>query len=145
MSRMPTLQNPARWTRIAVAGALLAALHAYADDAPAATIEVATAKAGFGQLVEGQMDLRGNDYVLTLRGIEGPARTQGTVDHLPRAQNIAGVYRPIAGAEGALRNAAGVTIRFDPPLRLESDQLEIELLSRRTPKISQGHREGGVE
>ena len=71
-------------------------------------------------------------------------RAQGTADHLPRPQDISGVFRPI-GEEGSLRNASGVTIHFDPPLKLESVRLEIELSSRKAPKISQGHRQGGDE
>ena len=144
MTRTNALQNSARWSAFAMAGALVLALHAHGDDTPAATIDVTTARSGFGELVEGQMELRGNEYVLTLRGIDGPARTQGTIDHLPRPQDISGVYRPV-GTDGSLRNGSGVTIQFDPPLKLEGDRLEIELTSRRTPKISQGHREGGVE
>src|SRR5262245_3367294 len=145
MLRTHSRQRSIRWSSIAIAGALLAALHAYAaDDPPAATIDVEAGKAGFGQLVEGQMALRGNEYLLILRGVEGPARTQGTVDHLPRPQDISGIYKPVSD-DGSLRNASGVTIRFDPPLKLESDRLEIELANRSTPKISRGHRQGGVE
>ena len=132
------------WMSIALTGLLLTALHARGEDTPVATIDVSSATSGIGQLVEGKMTFRGNAYVVTLRGLAEPIRAEGTVDQMVRAQDISGVFRPI-NAEGDLRNASGVTVHFDPPLKLESDRLEIELTSRRTPKISEGHREGGVE
>src|SRR5262245_3875983 len=108
------------------------------DPAPVATIKVSSATAGSGlsgRLVEGRMRFRDADYLLALRGLAQSANSIGSVWGLERSRNIEGHYQ---ASDQGFRNSAGVTIRFDPPLVLEKDRLEIELLSRRTPKASQG-------
>jgi hypothetical protein len=108
------------------------------DSAPVATIKVTSATAGSslsGRLVEGRMHFRDADYLLALRGLAQSANSTGTVWGLHRTRDIEGHYQP---SDQGFRNSAGVTIRFDPPLVLEKNQLEIELLNRRTPKASQG-------
>jgi hypothetical protein len=85
------------------------------------------------------MSFRDRKYLLTLRGVAGPARTVGSVRGLLRPRDIEGVFEP---ADQGLRNASGVTIRFDPPLSLAAGRLEIELLNRRYPKASGGSRDG---
>ncbi len=132
------------WASSSLAQLLLLAGPARGEDEPVARIEIESETAAIGRLVEGKLTFRGNDYVVTLRGLAEPVRSQGTIDELRRAQDITGVFKPI-NAEGDLRNVDGVIIHFDPPLPLDSEGLEIELTSRRTPKISEGHREGGVE
>ncbi len=125
--------------------ALLLTFCAGPRDAPVATIKVSSATSGSnlgGRLVEGLMSFRGNEYILTLRGVAESAHSVGSVRGLLRARAIEGVYEP---TDQGLRNAAGVTIRFDPPLVLGQNKLEIELMSRRSPKVSTGHRESGVE
>jgi hypothetical protein len=138
-----------RRTRACAAGTLLLALllgsALHAGEAPAATIEVSSATAGSslgGRLVEGVMKFRGNEYLLTLRGVAKSVSSVGSVPALVRARDIEGVFEP---ADGALRNANGVTVSFDPPLELEQGKLEIEVSHRRSPKVSGGHRESGVE
>jgi hypothetical protein len=86
-------------------------------------------------LVEGRMTFRGRTYLLTLRGTAGAASAVGSVSNLVRANDIEGVYRP---ADGELRNDGGVRLRFDPPLPLQGDQLQIEIASRIYPKVSTG-------
>jgi hypothetical protein len=116
-----------------------------AEEDVVATIEVSSATAGSslsGRLVQGRMRFRDADYLLTLRGLAQSASSTGRVWGLVRARDIEGHFQP---SDRGLRNSAGVTIRFDPPLALEKDRLEIELSNRRTPKISGGHRESGVE
>ena len=117
---------------------------ALADDEPVATITVSSATAGssFGRLVEGVMRFRGNDYRLTLRGVTESARTGGSVYGLLRPRDIEGVFQP---SDQGLRNASGVTIRFDPPLALGAAGLEIEVSSRFSPKNSGGQHGSGVE
>jgi hypothetical protein len=118
--------------------ALLAIPTADAEDAPVASIEVSSATAGSslgGRLVEGRMHFRDADYLLTLRGLAQSANSTGSVWGLESSRDIEGHYQAF---DQGFRNSAGVTIRFDPPLVLEKDQLEIEILSRRTPKASQG-------
>jgi hypothetical protein len=88
------------------------------------------------------MSFRGSDYLLTLRGVTESTNTVGSVRGLKRPRDIEGVFEP---SDQGLRNASGVTIRFDPPLSLGAGGLEIEVSSRRTPKVSGGHRESGVE
>jgi hypothetical protein len=132
---------------LVVGGALLALLlisPARSDEAPVATIRVSSATSGssFGRLVEGVMSFRGNDYLLRLRGVTEPVTTVGSVHGLLRPRDIEGVFEP---TDQGLRNAAGVTVRFDPPLSLGAGRLEIEVSSRMHPKISGGHRESGVE
>jgi hypothetical protein len=125
--------------------ALVVSAWARGDDAPVATITVTSATAGSslgGKLVEGVMHYRDRDYLLTLHGVARSVTTRGTVYSLPTAREIEGIYR--SGAKG-LQNKSGVTIRFDPPLALESDQLEIELSAGMQPKVSRGQRGSGVE
>jgi hypothetical protein len=114
-------------------------------DAPVATIKVSSATSGShlgGRLVEGLMSFRGNEYILTLRGVEESAQSVGSVRGLLRARDIEGFFKP---SDQGLSNASGVTILFDPPLVLGPNGLEIEVASRRSPKVSTGHRESGVE
>jgi hypothetical protein len=133
-----------RILRAVVLGLLLAA-PAPADDAPVATIRVSSAVAGSslgGRLVEGVMEFRGHDYLLILRGLAESPHATGSVHGLLRPRDIEGVFE---SADGELRNASGVAIRFEPPLSLAAGRLEIEVRSRRSPKVSGGHRESGVE
>jgi hypothetical protein len=125
--------------------ALLLSVSARADEAPVATIVVSSAPSGSslgGRLVEGVMRFRDHDYLLTLRGVAESARTVGSVRGLLRPRDIEGVFE---SSDQGLRNASGVTIRFDPPLSLEAGRLEIELSSRFNPKNSGGQRGSGVE
>ena len=125
--------------------ALLLTFCAGPGDAPVATIKVSSATSGStlgGRLVEGLMSFRGNEYILTLRGVEKSAHSMGSVRGLLRARAIEGVFEP---TDQGLRNAAGVTIRFDPPLVLGQNKLEIEVSSRRNPKQSSGQPGSGVE
>ena len=118
---------------------------ARAEEAVVATIKVSSATAGSslsGRLVEGRMHFRDADYLLALRGLAQSANSTGTVLGLVRARDIEGHYQ---ASDQGFQNSAGVRIRFDPPLVLDKDKLEIELLNRKTPKISGGHRESGVE
>ena len=122
--------------------ALVLAAPARPDEAPVARIAVSSATAGSsfgGDLVEGVMTFRDSEYLLTLRGVAEPARTVGAVRGLLRARDIEGVFEP---SDQGLRNTSGVTIRFDPPLSLRTGRLEIELLNRKYPKVSGGHRDG---
>jgi len=126
----------------AVLLALVLPAPAHADEAPVATIAVSSSTSGSslsGNLVEGVMTFRDSEYLLTLRGVAQPAKTVGAVRRLVRARDIEGVFEP---SDQGLRNAAGVTIHFDPPLSLEAGRLEIELLNRKYPKVSGGHRNG---
>ena len=125
--------------------AVLLTASASAEEPVVATIKVSSATAGSslgGQLVEGLMRFRDAEYLLVLRGLAKSATSTGSVRGLVRPRDIEGFFEP---TEQGLRNAAGVTIRFDPPLVLEKDRLQIEVSSRRTPKISGGHRASGVE
>lgn len=144
MSGKHTRRRWSCWTSLALCELLLIAGPSRAGDKPVAKIEISSEATAIGPLVEAKMKFRGNDYVLTLRGLSERIRSEGTVDELRRAHDISGLFKPI-NSEGDLRNASGVIIHFSPPLPLESDHLEIELFSRTTPKISEGHREGGVE
>jgi hypothetical protein len=115
------------------------------EGAAAAKIVVSSATAGSslgGRLVEGRMTFREREYLLRLHGLAQSANTTGTVYGLLRPRDVAGVYEH---ADGSFRNAAGVTIRFDPPIVLEKDRLEVEVASRIQPKVSGGHHESGVE
>ena len=133
---------------ITLGSALLALLSqepSSADEAPVATIAVSSATSGSslgGRLVEGVMHFRDHDYLLTLRGVTGPARTVGSVYGLLRPRDIEGTFQP---SDQGLRNASGVTIRFDPPLPVGAGGLEIELSSRFNPKISGGQPGSGIE
>jgi hypothetical protein len=121
--------------------ALALAVLARAEDAPVATIAVSSATSGSslgGSLVEGVMTFRGSDYLLTLRGLAESISTTGSVRGLLRARDVEGVFEPI---DQGLRNTSGVTVRFDPPLKLTAGRLEIELLQRKYPKAS-GSRDG---
>lgn len=121
--------------------ALLLTAPVSADEAAVATIQVSSATSG-GRLVEGVMSFRGHEYLLTLRGVAESASTKGSVRGLLRPRDIEGVFEP---SDQGLRNDSGVTIRFDPPLSLEAGRLEIEVSSRRSPKVSRGQPESGVE
>ena len=123
---------------------LLLASPAASGETPVATIKVSSATSGssIGRLVEGVMSFRGHDYLLRLRGVTEPATTVGSVYGLLRPLDIEGLFKP---SDQGLRNASGVTIRFDPPLPLGAGGLEIEVSSRMQPKVSGGHRESGVE
>jgi hypothetical protein len=135
------------WWRIAgcaIFAAAWLASPARADEAPDATIKVASATAGssLGNLVQGVMTFQGDDYILILRGVAGPAKSTGSVPRLLRARDIEGVYKP-SGEE--LRSESGVAIRFDPPLPLAEHPLEIEIQNRVSPKVSGGEPGSGVE
>ena len=124
---------------------LLLSAAAHADDAPVATIKVSSATSGSslgGRLVQGVMSFRDHDYLLTLRGVAESVTSVGSVRGLLRPRDIEGVFVP---TDQGLRNTSGITIAFDPPLRLEAGRLEIEVSSRMHPKVSGGHRESGVE
>ncbi len=116
-----------------------------AADAPVATIRVSSATAGGslgGHLVEGVMSFRGHDYILTLRGVAQSVTAVGSVSGLLRPEDIEGIFEP---TDKGLRNADGVTIRFDPPLSLEKGRLEIEVSRGVKPKVSGGEPGSGVE
>ena len=124
----------------------LSAAPAQAGDDPVATIEISSAISGSTRgnpLVEGVMKFRGEEYLLTLRGTDRLTAGKVSVYDLLRPQDISGTFKP--SAERELRNASGVRLRFDPPIDVADDGIQIELSNRRTPKISQGHRESGVE
>ena len=97
------------------------------------------------QFLRDNSNFRDDDYVITLHGVGTATNAKAEVYHLRRAKDIAGEFTPSTDVKGELRNAAGVMLRFDPPLELDSDDLRIELSHRITPKISGGHRESGVE
>ena len=143
------MHGPIRRAASSLAGTLLLAALlcavARADDAPVATIKVSSATSGSslgGRLVQGVMSFRGQDYLLTLRGVAESVTTVGSVRGLLRPRDIEGIFEP---SDRGLRNTAGVTVAFDPPLRLEAGRLEIEVSSGVRPKVSGGHRESGVE
>jgi len=144
----PCPHGKTAWIGLTLTATLaLAPLTTHADEKPAATIELSTATPGSslgGEFVEGKMRFRGDDYLVTLHGVAESTSAKVEVYHLLRAKEISGDFKP-SDVKGELRNAHGVTLRFDPPLALESDHLEIELSHRNTPKISHGHRESGVE
>jgi hypothetical protein len=124
---------------------LLPGAPARAEDAPVATIKVSSATSGSslgGRHVEGLMTFRGREYLLTLRGVAESVTTVGAVRGMLTPRDVEGIYEP---TDQGLRNGAGVTIRFEPPLTLAAGKLEIEVASQRTPKISGGHRESGVD
>ena len=129
----------------AAAVLLLLAAHASGDDAPTATITVTCATAGSslgGKLVEGVMRFRDREYLLTLHGVAKSVTARGSVFRLKRASDIEGAFEP---AGDVVRNKAGVTIRFDPPLTLEAGRLQIEVTAGMQPKVSRGNRGSGVE
>jgi hypothetical protein len=133
-------RDQGRFVGRAILLALLLAAPARADEAPVATITLSSATSGSslgGHLVEGVMSFRGRDYLLALHGIAESAKSVGAVRGLLRARDIEGVFEP---SDQGLRNTAGVTIRFDPPLTLGAGRLEIEVLNQRYPKVSGGHR-----
>lgn len=110
----------------------------HGDESAAAKITISASPAAsyFGERpVEGVMEFRGHKYLLTLRGISGPASSLASVFGLRRARDIVGPYT--AAADG-WRNSAGVTVRFDPPLAVREGSLRIELASRIYPKVSIG-------
>ena len=125
--------------------ALGLALAARADEKPDATITVTSATAGShlgGTLVEGVLRYRDKRVVLTLRGVAEPINTRGTVTGLKRPRDIEGTYLP---SGDALRNRSGVTLRFDPPLKLRENKLEIEATVAVQPKNPRGQPGAGVE
>jgi hypothetical protein len=125
----------------------LSAAPVHAGDQPVATIEITSAISGStlgNPLVEGLMKFRREEYLLTLRGVEGLRPGTVTVYDLLRAHDISGTFKP-SGTAGELRNASGVRLRFAEAEDVASREIEIELSNRRTPKISHGHRESGVE
>jgi hypothetical protein len=112
---------------------------------PPATIRVSSAPSGSsleGSLVQGVMTLRGDDYIVALRGVATPVSSVGTVRDIVRPRDVEGAY---SRHDDELRSASGVRLRFDPPLELPEGRLEVEVLSRRIPKVSSGHRESGVD
>jgi hypothetical protein len=124
---------------------LVFSTRARGDDAPVATITVTSATAGSslgGQLVEGVMKFRDRDYLLTLHGVARSVTTRGSVFGLVRPRDIEGFFKP---TNRGLENASGVTIRFEPPVSLESDRLEIEISGGMQPKVSRGQPGSGVE
>jgi hypothetical protein len=139
---MPGLKRGMVW--VAVVHALLLGTAARADEAPAATIRVASATSGssLGGLVQGVMTFQGHDYILILRGVAGAVKSMGSVTGIVRARDIEGIYQ---SSGDALRSDSGVAIRFEPPLPLGEHPLEIEIQNRVSPKVSGGHRESGVE
>jgi len=135
-----------RRVRLFAGAALLALLltaPAGADEPPVAKITVSSAPAGSnlgGRLVEGEMSFRSQDYLLTLRGV---AQSVNTVGYgLLRPRDIEGTFQ---SSDRGLRNASGVTIRFEPPLPLEAGRLEIELSRQISPKSSGGQPGAGVQ
>ena len=127
--------------RIAALAVLLASTltgTAAAQQPVVATIRVTASPAGSSlgaKLVQGVLELRGARYLLTLRGVSGPASSVGSVVGLVRPRDIEGPYT--ATPEG-LRNESGVTIRFEPPLEIRNGRLEIAVESRIYPKVSTG-------
>jgi len=125
--------------------ALLLTAPAGADEPPVAKITVSSAPAGSnlgGRLVEGEMSFRSQDYLLTLRGVAQSVNTVGSVYGLLRPRDIEGTFQ---SSDRGLRNASGVTIRFEPPLPLEAGRLEIELSRQISPKSSGGQPGAGVQ
>jgi hypothetical protein len=150
MARRDGTRRCATWAAalgVALSQLSLRATVAHAGDDPVASIEISSAisRSSLGNsLVEGVMRFRGEEYLLTLRGVEGLDVGRAAVYDLLRAQDISGTYKA-SGVERELRNLSGVRLRIDTPVDLKSKEIEIELSNRRTPKISQGHRESGVE
>jgi len=127
------------WRTAATAIVLASALVGGASPEESAVAKIAVsaspAASYFGQLIEGVMDFRGRKYLLTLQGTSGAVSSVGSVFGLRRARDIVGHYTPAADG---LRNPAGVTIRFDPPLVIRNGPLQIDLASRIYPKVSTG-------
>jgi len=88
------------------------------------------------------MSFRGQDYLLTLRGVAESVNTVGSVGGLLRPRDIEGAFKP---SDGGLRKASGVTIRFDSPLPLVAGRLEIEVSRQMSPKSSGGQPGAGIE
>jgi hypothetical protein len=125
-------------TAIVILAASLLAGGARGGESAVAKIAVSASPAAsyFGEeLIEGVMEFRGTKYLLVLHGPSGAVSSVGSVFGLRRARDIAGPYTPAADG---LRNPAGVTIRFDPPLEIHGGPLHIELASRIYPKVSTG-------
>jgi hypothetical protein len=137
-----TLRRPLVLGAALIALAICGAAHA--EDAPVATISVTSATAGssLGQLVEGVMRYRDQKILLTLHGVAKSVTTRGAVFGLQRPRDIEGTFRPVGPV---LRNASGVTIRFDPPLILQENRLAIEISGGLQPKVSRGNGEEGVQ
>jgi hypothetical protein len=122
--------------------ALAAPLMTGADElrTPDATIAVSRSTAGAAlglSLVEGVLRHRDKAYRLTLRGAQSTAGSTGKVYGLVEARDIEGLYKPV---KDGLRSDRGVTIVFDPPLDLLSEQLQVDINSRVHPKASTGQR-----
>lgn len=118
-------------------GSILAGA-ARAEEPAVATIRVSESPAGSNvgaRLVEGVMEFRGRRYLLTLRGVSGPASSVGSVVGLVRPRDVEGPY---SSTPDGLRNESGVTIRFVPPLEIRDGPLEITVASRIYPKVSTG-------
>jgi hypothetical protein len=126
---------------LAMASVLLAgvvAARSGAGELPVGTIEVSASPlvAPLAERrVEGVLSFRGRRYLLDLRGVAGPASSEGSVFGLRRARDVVGPYT--ATAEG-WRSESGAVIRFDPPLALDGGPLRIEIESRIYPKASLG-------
>ena len=126
-------------------GVLLFAGGPRADDPTVATITVTSATAGShlgGKLVEGVLRFRDQKILLTLRGVAESINTRGTVLGVKRPRDIEGTYEP---SGDALRSKNGVTIRFDPPLKLVANKLEIEATAGIQPKNPPAQPGAGVE
>ena len=93
-------------------------------------VSASPAASYFGDLVEGVMEFRGNKYLLRLHGVSVSTSSKGLVFGLRRARDIVGPYTSTADG---VRNASGVTIRFDPSLEIRG-ALRIELSARIYPK-----------
>jgi hypothetical protein len=130
--------------KLALAAALIAGRAALADDPTVATITVTSATAGssVGELVEGKLRFRDREYLLTLRGVAPPVDTRGTVMGMSAPRQLEGTYEP---SGEVLRNKNGVTIRFDPPIKLRENRLEIEVTAGIQPKNPRGQPGAGVE
>jgi hypothetical protein len=133
-----------RLASLGVAALLVLAPVARSDEAPSATIRVSSSTAGssLGHLVEAVMTFRDRDYLLTLHGVTGPTQARGVVYGMTRPRDIEGYFKP---SGDTLRSSLGVTLRFDPPLPLGPDGLEIEVSAGMQPKVSRGSPGAGVE
>jgi hypothetical protein len=142
--KLPTLRGLVVALASAVAVALALASAGRAEERVVATMKVTTSAAGASigsRLVEGVMEFRGQRYLLFLEGVEGPATSSGSVSGLVRPRDVEGPYTV---TQGVAQNAAGVRIRFDPPLRIREGGLKITAASRIYPRVSTGQG-GSVE
>ena len=93
----PCLRDRGRLLASAVLLALVLTPAGRADEAPVATIAVSSSTSGSslaGRLVEGVMSFRGQDYLLTLRGVAESVDTVGSVRGLLRPSDIEGAFVP---------------------------------------------------